>query len=668
MDHGERDEKGAVAVISVFDIGNTNYTGLGDCVLAPVSATVTQEAGGSYQIQLEHPIDPEGKWLHLVTGAIVRAPIPAETIENAWTGYEAWIYTSGSSISLRESASEPTAVSYADWVAGGNYQVGSKVSYYGKNYQCINWDESSGYIMVPPNNCSWWREIATTTGGAAVVATVAAGTELYWVEGNTGDEWWKMSTYYGVEGWCKSALLTLKKHLTPEETVPREVEEQLFRLISVTVQSEGNTVTAEGTHVSYDLAGDLVNDVVISQASPAMAIGRVVDGLMVEYPGTIATNMTSTEAGTYSGSFKGKNGIHCLLDPDSGIAAQFDAKVIRDNWDIFIMQWTDTDRGLMLRYGNNATGITWKRDTGSIITRVVPYARTEGGDDLYLPEVWVDSPLINQYPVVRMEKLKVDGQVGKVKDDGSGATWTEAELLAEMRSKANARFETDRADEVASEISVDFTLLGDTAEYAWAKGLQKALLYDIVTARDERIGLDAKLRVTEIEFDCIQKRITAMKLSNIFDHGGKNVTGYNVQNASIGSEKLKDEVRNSIVNEAVSIMPEYKGEKTPVVDALTSTSRDSALSANMGRELAGRIADKHGIEYMDITDACPINLRTAGGGTITNGNFVAAKSTGTEGAVCEFYVHSGVPYVQMKDYLTGAAITGTRTVRVYYRV
>ena len=46
-------------MICVYDIGNENFDKLGDAVLIPTSGSVKQVAGGSYEITLVHPMDPD---------------------------------------------------------------------------------------------------------------------------------------------------------------------------------------------------------------------------------------------------------------------------------------------------------------------------------------------------------------------------------------------------------------------------------------------------------------------------------------------------------------------------------------------------------------------------------------------------------------------------------
>ena len=273
---------------------------------------------------------------------------------------------------------------------------------------------------------------------------------------------------------------------------------------------------------------------------------------MIPYRGIIATDMVTNENADYSAEISGKSGMYAILDPDKGVVKTFDAEFRRDNWDLFIMEKTQTDRGFRIMYGYNMKGISWKGSTENLVTRVVPVAKAEDGSELYLdPVKWVDSSYVNSWPVVYMERMKVNGQVGK--DDGTetATNWTEETLRAEMEKQAQARFDIDQCDRGVDQITIDFIMLGDTADYPWMKDLQSMLLYDTVIAINERTGISASMTVEEIEFDAVKERITAAKVVNVKAYNVKNVSGFNVLNNSITGEKLTDDAGEELIDEAV---------------------------------------------------------------------------------------------------------------------
>ena len=538
-------------MISVYDIGNEAWGLNGDVVLKPTSGTMKQVAGGSYSMTMVHPMDPEGKWVHLAPEAVIKIPVPEQTISTAYAGQEVWIYATTGVVYLRDGTTEPETITYGTWSASVDYAVGSKVTWQGKNYRCTYFDDSSGQRNVPPPNSPWWTPVGNSTSGSAVLATLSTGEELYWISGEAEDDWWTMETMSGIRGYVKQAELTLSRHLLPEENGPYVIRDQLFRIKKVTVNSKSGEVSVEAEHVSYDQSGNLIRKAEISKATPLAAIYAVTSNLMMELKGEVSTNLVN-ESTTFTGKFEGKNLNYALLDPDNGIAAAFDAAVIRDNWKIYIMKKTNENRGFRLQYRKNMIGINWTRKTDGLITRVVPVAKDTEGNELYLPNPFVDSRGINHFPVIRMEKLSVDGQVGE--DDGTDTdtTWTEESLYQEMQKKAEERYTIDKVDQEVHEVTVDFEMLGDTAEYPWMKDLEKVLIYDIVKVDNEMIGLSLDMQVTEMEWDFIREKITALKLTNVSEYGGRSVTGYNVTNESLDMRKLTSSVRKEIINATVS--------------------------------------------------------------------------------------------------------------------
>lgn len=556
-------------MICVYDIGNSNFSNNGDAILMPTKCTVKNVAAGQYDLTMDHPIDPDGKWAHLQPEAVIKAPIPAELIENAYAGMNVDVYKTTEKAALREGPAEPEPISYSAWSASGDYSVGSKVSYSGqdhRNYVCNTWDSSSGQTQVPPPNNPWWSKIADMSEGYPVLVQLKSGADLYYVSGPT-EGWYKMSTTYGLEGYIKEGQVAYNRHLTPSETKDRIITEQLFRIKKVTVDTKSMNVSVTAEHVSYDLSGVLMENLKIVRQPPAQAISWIENAFMIDYPGTIASNITESEDRLYSAELSGKNGTYALLDPDKGVVAQFEAAFRRDNWDLFVMEKASEDNGFRIRYGNNLLGVNWKIGSDQLITRVVPVAKDEDGSDLYLTDHeeeeevegegeeeepaydydWIDSQYINNYPVIRMERLKVDGQVGKDNGEELDINWTKETLREEMEKEAEARFSVDKVDQLKHEITIDFVRLGDTEEYQQFKALQKVRLYDTVVAVDPRIDLSVSVQVTEIEFDAVNERVMAMKLSNIEAYNLRNTAGFNVLNNSITGDKLTDEAARDIV-------------------------------------------------------------------------------------------------------------------------
>lgn len=538
-------------MINLYGLNDIDYTKNGTAVLQPTSCLVSEQAGGSYELNMQHPMDARGTYALMQIEDIIKVPVPVATIESAVAGEDVDIYrvkTTGAAIRAKPNA--PQRITYTAWVAVGGWEVGDKVTYSGdqKNYECTQYQSESSGRIPPPQNPGGWKEIASYTSGSPALVNPPVGEELYLIS-EYNAYWLYVQTHGGVQGYIQRSYAEYVRTETVEEVPERTVSEQLLRIYSIDENTAKNTLSVRARHVSYDLSGNLVKDCAVTAVEPAVALARMKDALLFDTENTIATNLTD-EDGEFTGDFSWKNPINALLDPDSGLVNYFKAKLLRDNWDIFLYRNTAADRGVVLRYGSNLRGIRWKRSNDkNFYNRIMPVAQKANGDPLFLPDVWVDSPIMDTYRVVHTEYLKVDGKVGG--DDGQGGTWTEAALLEHMQEVAERRFSVDNVDKISVELDVDFTLVGDTEEYRQYKGLQKLFLYDNVKVRDPFHGIEYQLQVASYEWDAINLRYTKMKLASVFDYGGRNVSGYNIVDGAIRPAKLSPDTI-TMLKEAIS--------------------------------------------------------------------------------------------------------------------
>lgn len=61
-------------MIQVYSPSNTDYEHNGDCVLWPSRCDFSAELNGAWSLQLEHPIDDDGRWNYIVENAVLKVP------------------------------------------------------------------------------------------------------------------------------------------------------------------------------------------------------------------------------------------------------------------------------------------------------------------------------------------------------------------------------------------------------------------------------------------------------------------------------------------------------------------------------------------------------------------------------------------------------------------
>ena len=61
-------------MITIYSATETNFTTMGLGTLAPISCAITEDINGQYELDMQHPIDEDGKWKRLVNDRIIKAP------------------------------------------------------------------------------------------------------------------------------------------------------------------------------------------------------------------------------------------------------------------------------------------------------------------------------------------------------------------------------------------------------------------------------------------------------------------------------------------------------------------------------------------------------------------------------------------------------------------
>ena len=96
----------------------------------------------------------------------------------------------------------------------------------------------------------------------------------------------------------------------------------------------------------------------------------------------------------------------------------------------------------------------------------------------------------------------------------------------------------------------------------------------------------ASVTVTELEFDIVKEKITALKLTNVNAYNIKNVSGFNVLTNTITGDKLTDDAGDEIIDEAVDIATD---------EAEDYTDKKAAQTLEKGKEYTEEyVGSNHG--------------------------------------------------------------------------
>lgn len=299
--------------------------------------------------------------------------------------------------------------------------------------------------------------------------------------------------------------------------------EQLFRITHKEKSDSG--ISADLQPIFMDAADDCF----LLDVRPTDKTGQQALDIMTapnkKY--TAETDITSTGTAYY----QNKNLIEAINgDDENSFVKRWGGEIVYDNYKVIINRHAGSNRGVEILYGKNITenGMKEEVDLRNVVTRIIPQAYNGYQIDGDTP--WVDSPLIDKYPTVKYSTMKFEDvkmRADAQEDDESKGVIicdTQAQLEAALRKRCQEQWEAG-ADKPQVTISVDMVMIEDTELYADVKGLVEVSLGDTVHCRNSNLDIVTDARVTELEWDCVNDRISSVSLGDYqFDYISNQVS------------------------------------------------------------------------------------------------------------------------------------------------
>ena len=547
-----------MAVIALYAPDASDFSTLGLGALTPSECTVTWQAAGAYELTLTQPIDETNRWAQLANGCIISAPVPVRESPL----YEYGVSDGGCGTVTR-SIWQVVRTSVGLNMRTG-YGTGHKIIRHYKNgTQVIE----LGRMMV---GSRMWIHCTTVEGG------------------ETG----YMSTKYLELVETKTETISGGRPENQRVLQLTQSRRQLFRVYSTEQDSDAGVVTVKARHVFYDLAGNMLNEEYSPEKiSGAAAAQEVFAHLKNAHDFSLYTE--GLTQGSVTGEYAYKNPVEILLDPDEGIVSQCGCQIIRDNFDVHLIDDIESDMGVTVRRGKNLAGVTATTDESDVVTQIKPCGKDADGNEFWLADAegdgrYVNSAHINEYAVVRTVKKDYDVSLVK-KDEDNETTFRDnasgrSAARAKLRELAEQDF-ADGADLPSYGLEVDFVLLQDAEGYEQYAGLQAVHPYDTVTVIDSLIGLTARLRVTGYEWDALTGQYADVTLGDLSSLE-QTVYSYNLPDGGISGTKIAPGTASGSILRDATI--QYAKISVATIEQL-SADAIVALTARINEIVAGKL-------------------------------------------------------------------------------
>ena len=353
---------------------------------------------------------------------------------------------------------------------------------------------------------------------------------------------------------------------------------QPFRIYRMTKPINGK-VTFYARHWSYDLLGIPVTPFKSTSASDFCS--KIASNSVITNPFTFTTNISKTEDLEFD---EPQSARYLLSDNDQSWANVYGGELVFDGRDVKLQSAAGQNRGVVIRYGVDLIDSKMEENINGVYSGILPYFFEDGV--LVMGTV---QNVTGTFPVQRVLLVDVSEYItasnpSQATVNSVGQTWLSENLVG------------------LPEISL---------KLSYAQMDQVVRLYDTVTVKIERMGVDVLAKVTQTVYDVLKERNVSVNVgdvrptfaADIYDasrlkHGlldmkrikEKSITNSKMGSGSIGTDNLQDDSVTTWKLEDHAVTNDKIGDATIARGKLAA-----ALEANlqtMEKKLSGELASQ----------------------------------------------------------------------------
>ena len=341
---------------------------------------------------------------------------------------------------------------------------------------------------------------------------------------------------------------------------------QAFRITNV--NKTRTKITAKCYHVFYDSQNLLIEDSYVVNKDCNYAL---------DY---LNSNTSDTSPFTTISNIEGINSYRCvrksLYEAINTIIERWGGHLVRDNFQIGIMDSIGQDNGVTIRYAKNLKTITCTENWDNVVTKLLPVGKDgillnylDNSQDLYV----ISSV---QYEIPYTKTVSFEQNINE-EDFDTEEDYYQA-LIQDLKIQAQQYVNNN------SYPNLNYTLKAN---------LEKITdIGDTVQVIDERLGISLETNVISYDYDCILKKYTEIefgnftqKLSNLINTISNStqtaITEAN-QNIQITLSEELQQASDNLWNALGSSYCIYEGDKILIVDTLPKEDAVNVIMINNG--------------------------------------------------------------------------------------
>ena len=340
---------------------------------------------------------------------------------------------------------------------------------------------------------------------------------------------------------------------------PTPQGDQAFRITSF--DATRKKITAKAWHIFYDSANYLIADSYVVDKNCNDALDHLNGATDTQSPFTTLSNVQTIDSYRCVRTSL-QNAISVLLERWGG-------HLVRDNWNIKIMNSIGQDNGVTIQYKKNLKEITAKYDWSNVVTKLLPV----GYDGILLDEIYIYSDTQYSIPYTKTVSFE-QGDINQ--EDYEDETAYQDALKVDLFNQATAYVAQNCVPAVTYTLKANIEKITDVG--------------DVVQVYDQRLGLNLDAAVTAFNYDCILGKYTEIEFGSIgqsLSNLMSNVT--NQVNTALAENNVEMTVQ---LNAAIEAAEEqiwsalgssyciYSGDQIMIVDALPAENAVNCIRIN----------------------------------------------------------------------------------------
>lgn len=318
---------------------------------------------------------------------------------------------------------------------------------------------------------------------------------------------------------------------------------QPFEIYDTTSPLNG-IVTIYAQHIGYKLSGIPLNP--FTAASCAGAMSGLSSNAAIPSPFTFWTDKT-TQA---EFAVKVPTATRSALGGQAGsILDVYGGEYEWDRFEVKLHQNRGQDNGVTIRYGKNLTNLEQERNIANVATGIYPYWAGQDGTLVVCNPTIINAP--GTYDFARV--IPVD----------FSQDFQEQPTPEQLQARAESYVTANNIGVPSVSIDVSFVQLEQTEEYKDLSLLERCDLGDTVTVQYEKLGVNAKAKIVEIETDVLLEKYDSVKIGSVRSNLADTVAD---QQKEIAQKPGSSAVQQMIDSIAQAIVGSKGGSKVDIFE------------------------------------------------------------------------------------------------------